>query len=231
MGGGPLATSAVTASAVAWRSPDDYSVLSFGKDVVAAKSQDQIKSNEAVVDSVLALRGFGTTDVAGALVAAAGHGIQTVLVADQNGIAEIELGTGPTTQVFATGLDCPLTAFTISRADALQQDAPARLSCAPASSSLALKVVDADDVPVQDLEFELFQDGHRIPSWIGSTHLSRLGLRPWTDGRGRLTIPGLATGEYALYFAGAPMERGFVKSFSLAPSTATEYTVVVRRDR
>ncbi|BAN03811.1 vWA domain-containing protein [Ilumatobacter coccineus] len=71
MGGGPLATSAVTASAVAWRSPDDYSVLSFGKDVVAAKSQDQTKSNEAVVDSVLALRGFGTTDVAGALVAAA----------------------------------------------------------------------------------------------------------------------------------------------------------------
>lgn len=71
MGGAPLATSAVTASAVAWRSPDDYSVLSFGKDVVAAKSQDQRKPNEAVVDAVLALRGFGTTDVAGALTAAA----------------------------------------------------------------------------------------------------------------------------------------------------------------
>ena len=71
MGGGPLATSAVSASAVAWRAPDDYSVLSFGKDVVAAKSQDQAKSNEAVVDAVLALRGFGTTDVAGALTAAA----------------------------------------------------------------------------------------------------------------------------------------------------------------
>lgn len=71
MGGAPLATNAVTASAVAWRSPDDYSVLSFGKDVVAAKSQDQAKSNEAVVDAVLALRGFGTTDVAGALGAAA----------------------------------------------------------------------------------------------------------------------------------------------------------------
>ncbi|MFN3258215.1 MAG: vWA domain-containing protein [Ilumatobacter sp.] len=70
MGGAPLATSAVTASAVAWRSPDDYSVLSFGKDIVAAKSQDQTKSNEAVVDAVLALRGFGTTDVAGALLSA-----------------------------------------------------------------------------------------------------------------------------------------------------------------
>ncbi|MEP6150520.1 vWA domain-containing protein, partial [Ilumatobacter sp.] len=70
MGGKPLATNAVAASAVAWRAPDDYSVLTFGKDVVAAKSQDVAKSNEGVVDSVLALRGFGTTDVAGALMAA-----------------------------------------------------------------------------------------------------------------------------------------------------------------
>lgn len=70
MGGEPLATSAVTAASVAWRSPDDYSVLSFGKEVVAAKSQDAHKSSESVVDAVLALRGFGTTDVAGALAAA-----------------------------------------------------------------------------------------------------------------------------------------------------------------
>ena len=71
MTGRPLATAAVAAAAVAWRSPDDYSVLSFGKDVIAAKSQDAPKSNERVIDSVLALRGFGTTDVAGALTAAA----------------------------------------------------------------------------------------------------------------------------------------------------------------
>ncbi len=71
MGGGPLATAAVSAAAVAWRAPGDYSVLSFGKDVIAAKSQDVTKSNEAVVDAVLALRGFGTTDIAGALRAAA----------------------------------------------------------------------------------------------------------------------------------------------------------------
>lgn len=71
MTGRPLATAAVAASSVAWRSPDDYSVLSFGKDVIAAKSQDIAKSNERVIDAVLALRGFGTTDVAGALTAAA----------------------------------------------------------------------------------------------------------------------------------------------------------------
>ena len=57
MGGKPLATNAVAASAVAWRAPDDYSVLTFGKDVVAAKSQDVTKSNEAVVDAVLAFAG------------------------------------------------------------------------------------------------------------------------------------------------------------------------------
>lgn len=70
MGGEPLATSAVAAASVAWRAPEDYSVLSFGKDVIAAKSQDSHKSNEAVVDAVLALRGHGTTDVAAALDAA-----------------------------------------------------------------------------------------------------------------------------------------------------------------
>jgi uncharacterized protein with von Willebrand factor type A (vWA) domain len=71
MTGRPLATAAVTAAAVAWRAPDDFSVLSFGSDVIAAKSQDVSKSNEQVIDAVLALRGFGTTDVAGALAAAA----------------------------------------------------------------------------------------------------------------------------------------------------------------
>jgi Mg-chelatase subunit ChlD len=67
MGGKPLATSAVAAAAVAWRAPVDYSVLAFGKDVVVAKSQDVMKSGEQVVNDVLALRGFGTTDLAGAL--------------------------------------------------------------------------------------------------------------------------------------------------------------------
>ena len=70
MGGKPLAASAVAAAAVAWRAPNDYSVLAFGKDVVVAKSQDLDKPSHRVVDDVLALRGFGTTDVAGALVAA-----------------------------------------------------------------------------------------------------------------------------------------------------------------
>ncbi|MCU1361697.1 MAG: hypothetical protein JWN99_2986 [Ilumatobacteraceae bacterium] len=71
MGGKPLATSAVAAAAIAWRSPRDYSVVAFGKDVIVAKSQDAEKSGERVVNDVLALRGFGTTDLAGALFSAA----------------------------------------------------------------------------------------------------------------------------------------------------------------
>lgn len=71
MGGGPLATAGVAAASVAWRAPADYSVLSFGRDVVVVKSQDVARPCEVVVDGVLALRGFGTTDVAGALLGAA----------------------------------------------------------------------------------------------------------------------------------------------------------------
>ncbi len=70
MGGKPLATAAVAAAAVAWRAPSDYSVLCFGKDVIAVKSQGVDKPGERVVNDVLSLRGHGTTDLAGALRAA-----------------------------------------------------------------------------------------------------------------------------------------------------------------
>ena len=70
MGGRPLATAALAAAAVATRSPADYSVLAFGKDVVVAKSQLTPKPGDSVVTDVLSLRGFGTTDVASALTAA-----------------------------------------------------------------------------------------------------------------------------------------------------------------
>ena len=70
MGGKPLATSALAAAAVASREPNDYSVLAFGRDVVVAKSQDVPRPADDVVNSVLALRGFGTTDLATALKAA-----------------------------------------------------------------------------------------------------------------------------------------------------------------
>lgn len=71
MGGQPLATSAMAAAAMAAREPTDYSVLAFGRDVVVAKSQDVAKPAERVITDVLTLRGFGTTDVAGALTVAA----------------------------------------------------------------------------------------------------------------------------------------------------------------
>ncbi len=73
MGGRPLATSAVAAAAVALRAPADYSVVAFGHDVVVAKAQDIPKPADRVVTDVLALRGFGTTDLVGALRVATGQ--------------------------------------------------------------------------------------------------------------------------------------------------------------
>ncbi|MBM3718270.1 MAG: VWA domain-containing protein [Actinobacteria bacterium] len=70
MGGEPLATSAVAVAAIAGRAPEDWSVVAFGKDVIVTKSQDSPKSPERVIEDVLTLRGFGTTDLTGALVAA-----------------------------------------------------------------------------------------------------------------------------------------------------------------
>lgn len=70
MSGRPLATNAVAAAAVAWRNPDDYSVVSFARQAIVVKPQTTVGSVETVVDSVLALRGHGTTDLANALGAA-----------------------------------------------------------------------------------------------------------------------------------------------------------------
>jgi Mg-chelatase subunit ChlD len=71
MGGAPLAAAALAAAAVTWRAPDDASVLAFSSEVIVVRSHDVPRSVEAVVNDVLALRGHGTTDVAGVLRVAA----------------------------------------------------------------------------------------------------------------------------------------------------------------
>ncbi len=70
MGGRPLATNAVAAAAVAFRSPADFSVIAFAKDSIVVRSQDGAHDVDTVVDRVLTLRGRGTTDLAAALDAA-----------------------------------------------------------------------------------------------------------------------------------------------------------------
>lgn len=67
MGGAPLASAALAAASVASREPADYSVVMFSNNAVVVKSQDEFRDPADVVDRVLALRGFGTTDLAGAL--------------------------------------------------------------------------------------------------------------------------------------------------------------------
>ncbi len=70
MGGDRLAAAAVAAAAVAWRAPDDYSVLAFSDNVMIIKPQNESRGSEAVVDDLLTLRGHGTTDLSLALEAA-----------------------------------------------------------------------------------------------------------------------------------------------------------------
>ncbi len=70
MHGAPLATAALAAAAIAIRAERDYAVLSFSRDVVAPKAMWETRSADDVIDRVLSLRGHGTTDVAGALLAA-----------------------------------------------------------------------------------------------------------------------------------------------------------------
>ena len=70
MGGPRLAAAAVAAAACALRAPEQWSALAFGDQVVAVKSVDRDRPAAAVVDDVLRLRGYGTTDLAAALDAA-----------------------------------------------------------------------------------------------------------------------------------------------------------------
>ena len=70
MGGPRLAAAAVAAAACALRAPQEWSALAFGDRVVAIKSADRDRPAAAVVDDVLRLRGYGTTDLAAALNAA-----------------------------------------------------------------------------------------------------------------------------------------------------------------
>jgi hypothetical protein len=71
MGGERLVTAALAAAVVACRAPSDYSVIAFAGDAVVIKSQDVDRPVDAVIDDLLSLHGYGTTDLARAL--RAGH--------------------------------------------------------------------------------------------------------------------------------------------------------------
>lgn len=71
MHGESLATAALTTAAVLLRAGPERAVLSFGSHVVALASMADGRPDGEVLDAVLALRGHGTTDLAGVLRAAA----------------------------------------------------------------------------------------------------------------------------------------------------------------
>jgi hypothetical protein len=67
MGGERLVTAALAAAIVACRAPGDYSIIAFAGDCVVVKSQDSERSTDSVIDDLLSLHGYGTTDLARAL--------------------------------------------------------------------------------------------------------------------------------------------------------------------
>ena len=71
MSGQRLAAAAVAAAACSFRVPNDWSALVFADRILVLKSQQDAKTAPPVVNSLLRLRGQGTTDLAGALAAAA----------------------------------------------------------------------------------------------------------------------------------------------------------------
>lgn len=70
MGGERLAAAALAAGACAWRAPGEHAVLTFAKEVDVLRPMGSSRPTAAVVDSILALRGHGTTSLTAALRAA-----------------------------------------------------------------------------------------------------------------------------------------------------------------
>lgn len=69
MDGDRLVAAALGAAVLAIRSPHDYSVVAFAGDAIVIKQQRQERRLEDVVDDILALRGYGTTNVSLGLTA------------------------------------------------------------------------------------------------------------------------------------------------------------------
>lgn len=70
MGGARLATAAVAAAACAQRAPDDWAAIAFSDRAVVLRSLDRPRPTAGVVGDILGLRGYGTTNLAAALIAA-----------------------------------------------------------------------------------------------------------------------------------------------------------------
>jgi Mg-chelatase subunit ChlD len=116
MSGHRLAAAAVAAASAAERAPQDWSVLAFADRVMVLRSQEGRRPVEDVVDDVFRLRGFGPTDLALALRAAAAQldrsrasGRRVVLLSDcratQGTEPEVEVGNIDELHVLAPGDD------------------------------------------------------------------------------------------------------------------------------
>ncbi len=146
-----------------------------------------------------------------------------------DGSFEIQIAESGTVDLVVSGPGCPLAAF------AVVPEQEAYLSCALAPSALGITVKDRDGNPLTQANLILRRDGVVLPRDAIASHLGLLQLPAETDGLGRLTVAGLAPGNYDVFLATATSEalasqgtsHGYLGSFSLAPLFLTEVEVQV----
>lgn len=106
MDGDRLAAATIAAAVLAIRSPQDYSVIAFAGDAIVIKAQHEQRPLASVVNDILALRGYGTTNVslglrAGLRQLARSASSRRIGVALTDGVAT----TGPDPRPFASRFD------------------------------------------------------------------------------------------------------------------------------
>lgn len=146
-----------------------------------------------------------------------------------DGSFEIRVADAGAANLVISGPGCPLAAFTAP------PEQEVHLPCAAAPAALGLAVKDRDGRPLAQTNLILRKEGIVLPRDALAAHLGLLQLPAETDGSGRLTVAGLAPGNYDVFLATATTEglasqgtsHGYLGSFSLPALFLTEVEVQV----
>lgn len=148
--------------------------------------------------------------------------------ADASGRFEMDRVPGAPLRVFVSGPGCPLTSSTLT--DGSEE---VTLRCAELPAALEITFKDDQGRPIPRAAVLLRQRGEVVPSSVLASHLAALGVSAEADGSGRLTLAGLAPGDYDLFLASessegtlqAGLPNGFLTSATLYPLTTSELEI------
>ncbi|HUF78757.1 MAG TPA: carboxypeptidase-like regulatory domain-containing protein [Thermoanaerobaculia bacterium] len=153
---------------------------------------------------------------------------------DGEGGFEVPSAAQASTRIFAGGPGCPLTLADVTEA----ASEPVVITCPGASGTLLVHLRDEQGRPVSG-ELVLLRRGDVvIPQSVLAAHLHFLGQSMTSDGSGRLVLPGLTPGTYAVYLYGRTSEdwvgqglpQGHAGSVTVAPEQTLELEVLVEND-